>query len=290
MKTGDFVMSSREIVRLQSSAVLDGEPGRRILVPQGSIGRITNIACGAHTVSYRGAWLGDPGAPMDCVTQVVCSADDIEPLDVVVYYTDAPVDYDWSQVLESEEDVFVWCGKSCRKVYIRNGRGMVEMQVGRYYSGMHIVISEEEWEKGKQIAASSAAGGDVMTGIPTSSERAKRALRIVETYMEETGLTSEDGAGTALVDLLADLMHLSDMLTDEGFDAAVDSARNHHDAECQFTCNDCGDQMGEESLKPVKHYDERVDKDDDGHVENEPDGQCPQCGALCYKTAALGGE
>jgi hypothetical protein len=48
---------------------------------------------------------------------------------------------------------------------------------------------------------------------------------------------------------------------------------------CQ--CANC-DWTGED-VRPIKHYSERVDPDDDA----EPAGECPECGCLAYEVEPL---
>ncbi len=61
-----------------------------------------------------------------------------------------------------------------------------------------------------------------------NNHRARWAVAALETFARSTGLDlEEDGKETAIMDLLADLMHLSDI---EGmnFDVLIERARGHY--------------------------------------------------------------
>lgn len=45
----------------------------------------------------------------------------------------------------------------------------------------------------------------------------------------------------------------------------------------QHKCQNCDAIHGEDDLKPIKNYDERV-----APGETVPSGECPECGALCH--------
>jgi hypothetical protein len=67
-----------------------------------------------------------------------------------------------------------------------------------------------------------------MTSIPTNLDRAAWAEEALLAFRRRTGADYED----ALCDLLCDLMHWADEHQFD-YDAALDRARDHHEAETQ---------------------------------------------------------
>ena len=47
-----------------------------------------------------------------------------------------------------------------------------------------------------------------------------------------------------------------------------------------YECQNCGELWELDELQPIHRYYERVAQD-----EAEPDGECPECGALCHRLA-----
>lgn len=45
----------------------------------------------------------------------------------------------------------------------------------------------------------------------------------------------------------------------------------------EYECDNCSKRWTEAELRPAANLSERMDEDGD-----EPDGECPECGALCY--------
>lgn len=45
-----------------------------------------------------------------------------------------------------------------------------------------------------------------------------------------------------------------------------------------YECANCAKRFGLDELQPILKYWERVEAG-----ESEPDGECPECGALCYE-------
>jgi len=67
----------------------------------------------------------------------------------------------------------------------------------------------------------------------TNIERAKWADKAIQAFRKQTGCDFEDSLG----DLLCDLMHWA-IAENRDFDAALDTARTHYEAECEETAED----------------------------------------------------
>ena len=66
-----------------------------------------------------------------------------------------------------------------------------------------------------------------------------------------------------------------------GSRGVVRGTRRDHEIsqEPTATCANCGRDFPVSDLLEINDYDERVDEE----TEALPDGECPECGALCYR-------
>lgn len=124
---------------------------------------------------------------------------------------------------------------------------------------------------------------------PTNEDRAGCAYQAVAGFAEATGLSPTEELDSAIGDLLANIMHLCKQEKID-FNLMLQNAQMHFREEVveeetgddgytpPFKCANCDSEWEEFELKDIKHLSMRVMPGD-----TMPAGECPSCGALCYR-------